>query len=321
MIRSENATLEKNEMATPAKTQQPKTTMAPQANGTPKSDHHEAGKAIIGDILKREFSFTPFMSQEKLTLTPGHVMRFLCKPTRKGAICTPEQALRFCMLCKARGLNPWEGDAFIVGYDAKDGPEFNLITAYQAILKRAETHPGFDGMENGVVVRRGDELIDVEGEIIQKGDVIVGGWARVHRKDLKIPTYRRVNLASYMGNEYSRWGKDPGGMIVKVASTKGLRETFPNTLGGMYMDGEFDRESTTREPVKMPQPVQQPTAAQDDGLIAKILEQQEAEKTAAKDEPHAEAHEPQADPHYDPSTDEPPLADPRQWASDSNPAR
>jgi hypothetical protein len=107
-------------------------------------------------------------------------------------------------------------------------------------------------------------------------------------------------------------------MILKVASAKALRETFPNTLGGMYIDGEFDKESTAREPVKMPQPIQQPTATQDDGLIAKILEQQEAEKTATKDEPQAE---PEADPNYDPSTDEPTLADPRQWAGDNNPAR
>ena len=305
-------------MATPAKPQQqPKPTPTPPTSSTPKSDHHEAGKAIIGDILKREFSFTPFMSQEKLTLTPGHVMRFLCKPTRKGAICSPEQALRFCMLCKARGLNPWEGDAFIVGYDAKDGPEFNLITAFQAIIKRAEVHPGYDGMESGIVVRRSDALIDIEGEITIKGDTLAGGWARVHRKDLKVPTYRRVNLASYMGNEYSRWGKDPGGMIIKVAMAKALRETFPNTLGGMYMDGEFDRESTAREPVKMPQPIQQP-AAGDDGLIAKILEQQEAEKTAVKDEPQAET---QDLPIEDNGIDEPPLANPKDWASDSNPAR
>lgn len=310
-------------MAPPAKQTAPaaKTTTA-QANGTPKSDHHEAGKAIIGDILKREFSFTPFMSQEKLTLTPGHVMRFLCKPTRKGSICTPEQALRFCMLCKARGLNPWEGDAFIVGYDAKDGAEFNLITAFQAVIKRAEVHPGYDGMESGIVVRRGDALIDIEGEITIKGDTLAGGWARVHRKDLKIPTYRRVNLASYMGNEYSRWGKDAGGMIIKVAMAKALRETFPNTLGGLYLDGEFDKESTAREPVKMPQPIQQPTASQDDGMIAKILEQQEADRAAQQvaakaDEPE---HKPEIDPNYDPSTDEPPLANPSEWASD-NPAR
>lgn len=32
-------------------------------------------------------------------------------------------------------------------------------------------------------------------------------------------------------------------------------------------------------------------------------------------------HKPEIDPNYDPSTDEPPLADPRQWASDNNPAR
>merc|ERR1711991_914366 len=58
----------------------------------------------------------------------------------------------FLMLCRARKLNPFEGDAYLVGYDSKDGAKFSLITSHQALLKRAELCQQFDGMESGLIL-------------------------------------------------------------------------------------------------------------------------------------------------------------------------
>jgi phage recombination protein Bet len=223
------------------------------------------GRTVLDDIIDRTIEFTPFMAKDPIKLSARMVMRYLCKPTRSGKLCTEDDAVRFVMLCQARGLNPWEGDAFIVGYDSeKHGPEFNLITAHQAFLKRAEVHPHYDGMQSGVLVRRKwHEEVDgrrversvieeVEGDFFDEG-VLVGGWAKVYRKDLKYPMYRRLKLETF-NKDRSRWKADPAGMIVKCAEADALRSSFPNSLGGMYLEGEMPEDERHRGPAESAEP-------------------------------------------------------------------
>ncbi len=199
------------------------------------------------DVLDATVEFKPFLSEETIKLSVGLILKYHCRPTKKGHVCSQEQAMRFLMLCKARLLNPWEGDAYLVGYDTDGGPEFNLITAHQAYLKRAEAHAAFDGMESGVLVVRGQELIELQGDFHNGDDVLVGAWAKVHRKDRGIPTYRRLKLATF-NKGFSRWKTDPAGMIVKCAEADALRSSFPNSLAGMYFDGEMDDRPARQTP-------------------------------------------------------------------------
>lgn len=192
------------------------------------------------EVMERPIVYRPFMGNADITLTPNMVLKFLARPTRSGQMPKLADVVRFGKLCEARGLNPWEGDAYLVGFDSQDGPEFNLITAHQAFIKRAEVHPEFDGMASGVTVRLKDGTIaDVEGDFVDDGQTLVGGWARVHFKQRKIPTYRRLNLKTFSTGR-SRWSKDPAGMIVKCAEADALRSSFPTKLGGLYLREEFD---------------------------------------------------------------------------------
>jgi phage recombination protein Bet len=196
-------------------------------------------------ILDKAIEYVPFLSEQSIMLTPRMVIRFMCKPTKSGKRATMEQALHFCMLCKARGLNPWEGDAYIVGYDTKDGPEFSLITAHQAFLKRAEVHPEYDGMQSGVIVQRGDDVREEEGDFFLDGDMLLGGWARVLFKTRSTPVYKRLKLSTF-NKGFGRWNVDPAGMIVKCAEADGLRSAFPNSLGGMYLEDEMPERGDTK---------------------------------------------------------------------------
>jgi phage recombination protein Bet len=144
------------------------------------------------------------------------------------------------MLCKAQSLNPWVNDAFLVGYDSKDGPSFSLIVSHQALLKRAECSPEYDGLESGVIVKVGDQIIERPGKVTYEGERLIGGWGRVHRKDRKVTTYDSVNFKTYNTGR-SRWAADPEGMIVKVAEAAALRKTFPSTLAAMYCAEEMER--------------------------------------------------------------------------------
>ena len=217
--------------------------------------------APVAAGVERAVEFVPFGSQEKIKLSVKIVQNLIAVPTKSGESCSERDALRFLMLCQTQHLNPFAGDAFLVGYDGRQGPQFSLITAHQAFLKRAESCPDFQGMESGIILLGEDGLVsEREGDFHLEDEKVVGGWARVHRKDRK-DTYRRIRMSRF-NNGFAQWAVDAAGMIVKCAEADALRSTFPSLLGGLYMQGEIDPsgaraggENVSAKPIFEPLPV------------------------------------------------------------------
>src|SRR5690606_38656782 len=131
-------------------------------------------------------------------------------------------------------------DLYLIGYDTKDGPKFELITSIQALRKRAEIHPQYDGSERGVIVmNKAGEIIERAGTMTGAGETLVGGWAKAYRKDKRTPSYETVKLSTYK-KPFGRWVTDPEGMIIKCAEAAALRRAFPSDVGGLYVAEEFD---------------------------------------------------------------------------------
>lgn len=198
---------------------------------------HKEAPSELEKLLSRSVKYTPFAERDEIELTFGQVKQFISARTKSGATATDADIVKFMMLCKARGLNPWVGDAYLVGYDGKDGPQFSLITSIQALLKRAEAHPAMDGMQSGVIVEREGGLTEREGDFVARGERLVGGWAKCYRKDRTIATYDSLDVAVY-DKGMSQWSKDKAGMIVKCAEASVLRKAFPSQLAGMYVAQE-----------------------------------------------------------------------------------
>jgi phage recombination protein Bet len=186
----------------------------------------------------RELVYVPLGENKEVKLSINQVRKFLTTPTRNGAQPTDEQVVQFMMLCEARQLNPWVGDAYLVGFDTRDGAQFSLITAVQALLKRAETHPHYDGMEHGVIVRSNGDVSFREGSFVCEGEILLGGWATAYRKDRSRPEKAMINIETYHTHR-SRWEADPAGMIEKVAIAAALRRAFPTQTGGLYLHEEY----------------------------------------------------------------------------------
>lgn len=255
-------------------------------------------------------SFTPLGEREPINLTVEKVAKFLCVPTKSGQRASVEQMIKFMMLCKAQGLNPWVNDAYLVGYDSKDGPSFSLIVAHQAMLKRSEASEDFAGIESGVVVKSGDTITERPGKIIFEGERLVGGWCRVHRSNLKIPVYDTVQLSVY-DKRRSRWIDDPSGMIVKVAEAAALRKAFPSNLAGLYCQEEFGHGDTLNE-LHVGEPNEPPDhpAIQQQKPASRATQVQRA-NPAVTQKPAEPEQEPKYDSQYDPepveSTEDTPL--------------
>ncbi len=200
-------------------------------------------KAIVA-TNERLVEFTPLGCTDKIKLSVKIVQNLVAVPTRSGKTCSERDALKFIMLCSARKLNPFEGDAFLIGYDGANGPEFSLITAHQALLKRAEVHPEFDGMESGVIVASGEFTKDLEGDFHTEEQTLVGAWARVFFKTRKYPSTDRIALRNFIktnskGEPTKFWRENPSGQLVKCAEASALRKAFPTMCGGMYLREEI----------------------------------------------------------------------------------
>lgn len=159
---------------------------------------------------------------------------------------TEKQVGQALSLIKGRNLNPLANEVYIVAYKKKTGgTEFSLIVSKEAFLKRAAQCKDYEGFEAGVVAVDSDGVMhERKGAILLPGDTLIGGWARVYRKNFKIPVEIQVSLEEY-NKKQSTWNSMPATMIRKTALVNALREAFPEDLGNMYTEDDggetFDR--------------------------------------------------------------------------------
>lgn len=165
-----------------------------------------------------------------ITLTPDIVRSIICK----GAKVDDQEVIKFMHLCHANKLNPFTGEVYLLPF----GGSAQLTVSKEAYFKRAEAHPQYDGIESGVIVLRNNEVEELEGTFYLPTDQLVGAWARVHRKDHKVPLLARVSMAEYDGKR-NLWASKPATMICKVAKVHALREAFPTLVQGIYTEEEL----------------------------------------------------------------------------------
>lgn len=185
---------------------------------------------------KAELTVVYEANGEKITLTPSIVQNFLVGDS--GTI-TLQEFKFFTELCKARKLNPFLKEAYCIKFGSQPA---QIVVGKDAILKRAIIHPDYDGMESGVIVQviETGEIIERKGTFyIKSEEKLVGGWAKVYRKNWKYPTYCSVEFYEVAqtkkdGQLNSNWAGKGGTMVEKVAKVRALRETFIEDLSGMY---------------------------------------------------------------------------------------
>lgn len=225
------------------------------------SNEKNESKTAAATTKEKLMEFTPFGAAvgDKIKLSIDIVQNVIAVPTKTGKTCSSRDAMRFMMLCQAQRLNPFAGDAYLVGYDAKVPgtdkyePKFSLITAHVAFMKRAESHADYEGMESGIILvvdkGRGEEIVEREGDFSLKEENVVGGWARVHRKG-KHPTYKRLSIEQRIPTyDTPFWkGVKAHEQIVKCAEADALRSAFPTLLAGLRTEGEVVNIEATVTP-------------------------------------------------------------------------
>ena len=180
---------------------------------------------------------------QKIKLTPSIVQQYIVGTNAK---ITLQEFKLFTELCKVRKLNPFLREAYLIKY--KEGTPAQLVVGKDAILKRAVLNPNYDGMESGIIIKKDDGKVEErQGTFKLEDEQLVGGWARVYRKDWSHPTYSSVSFNEVaqktgQGQLNSNWANKGATMVEKVAKVRALRETFVEDLSGMYEAEEVEQE-------------------------------------------------------------------------------
>lgn len=174
----------------------------------------------------------------EVELSPEVVQNYL---VRGGAQLTPQEMKLGLELCKFQKLNPFTGEVYFI----KFGNDFQLVVGYEAYKRRAEENPEYLNRKSGIVVLRGNEVVQKEGTCLYPTETLIGGWCRVYRIRIgeKIEIYKEVSLTEYQkmknGQPSANWATKPCTMIEKVAVSQALRAAFPKDYEGLYVPEEF----------------------------------------------------------------------------------
>jgi phage recombination protein Bet len=213
----------------------PTETLTTPANGTMEQADNKSSEAL-NQTHDKPLPPTPrrppqhnVKKMDNSDLTKENVRQYLCPSA------TDQELFMFLQLCEHRKLNPFIKEAYLVKYNNSPA---TLIVGKDAFTKKAEEHPEFNGFEAGVIIEKEDVIEYRPGQLVRKGEDLIGGWAQVHRKDRQYPYRSEVSMQEYNTGQ-SSWKKLPATMIRKVALVQALREAFPSDLGGCYDSAEM----------------------------------------------------------------------------------
>ncbi len=152
---------------------------------------------------------------------------------------TDQEVVLFMKTCQAQKLNPFaQGEVYLIKFGNDPA---QMVVGKDAYTRRAEENPLYLGYKSGIVVLRGNEVIQKEGTCLYPGEELLGGWCRVNRlreaSKEKEEVFKEVSLKEYDKGQ-ANWKTKPCMMIEKVAVSQALRAAFPKDYEGLYVAEE-----------------------------------------------------------------------------------
>lgn len=151
---------------------------------------------------------------------------------------TDQEIVFFMNTCKMQKLNPLvSGEVYCIKFGSEPA---QMVVGKGAYLRRAFEHPDYLCKEDGIVVLRGNDIIQKEGCCLYPGETLLGGWCRVHfiRNGKERTAFKEVQFSEYDKGQ-ANWKSKPATMINKVAISQCVREAFPKDYEGLYSEEEM----------------------------------------------------------------------------------
>jgi phage recombination protein Bet len=164
----------------------------------------------------------------------------------------------FLNVCKARRLNPFVKDVYLIKYSQNDPAA--IVTSVDYFRKRARAQADCQGWKSGVIVKTADGAVKDTAGLLQDGETLLGGWFEGKPAGWLEPLRLEVNLRAYIkktkdGAATRFWSPDnQPAQIAKVAESQGLRKLWPDEFQGLYAEEEItprDRDAALDIPPAM----------------------------------------------------------------------
>lgn len=177
---------------------------------------------------------------EQIIVTFNDVRNLICRQA------TDQEIAVFLKTCQSLQLNPFASEVYLIKY--KETDKAAIVIAIGSYLKAAEANKDYNGHEAGIILKdSGGKLEFREGAFLldDEREKLVGGWAKVYRKNRDRATYMAVNKAECV--RYTREGEPTrfwteekqASMLRKTALKRGLVEAFPSLFAGTISPGEI----------------------------------------------------------------------------------
>jgi phage recombination protein Bet len=170
---------------------------------------------------------------------------------------TEQECVMFIALCKYQKLNPFLREAYLIKFGSSPA---TMVVGKEVFTKRASRIGDCAGWEAGIIVQDTNcKILKKHGVCVLPQEILLGGWARIHRHNWKVAFEHEVSLSEYArkksdGTLQSNWRDMPATMIRKVALVQALRDTFPEDFQGLYDSTEMPTEDIQLQesPINIP---------------------------------------------------------------------
>jgi len=177
---------------------------------------------------------------QEVKLTLDVVKKYLVHG--KPELVTTQELVYFMHICRARGLNPFTKDCYLIKYDESPAA---IVTSIDFFRRRAKAQPDCQGWHIGLIAKRPDGGTRKTHGFLPESDQLLGAWFEAQPKGWAQPFYKEINLKGYVktkrdGQVTKFWAEEnQAEMIMKVAESQGLRRLWPDEFHGIYEESEI----------------------------------------------------------------------------------
>jgi phage recombination protein Bet len=222
--------------------------------------------ASNAEIVPKERSLSTQLADRNITNPQWHT---LSKSLYPGA--RPENVLMVIDYCTARGLDPLKKPCHIVPMEVKVGNNYEWrdvvmpgIYELRTTAMRTGLYMGHSKPEYGPPIEFGGVTAP------EYCDITVYRWNKEAQCKTEFPVrvyFREVCGTKRNGEANARWSKAPVQMMTKCGEGAGLREAFPDELGGQMSAEEMEgqRQMIDVTPPKTQTSLEELTAQREPG--------------------------------------------------------
>lgn len=177
----------------------------------------------MNQIAERPMTYT-MANGDEMRLTFNMVRNYLV--TGRKELVTEQELMFFMHECKARKLNPFLRQCWLIKYSEKEAAQ--IVESIHHKRAKAMAHPTCEGWERGIIIQTKDGEIKRTKGLIGKDETLIGAYFSATPKGWKVPYELEINLDGYIkktrdGAVTAFWSKEKQpSQLMKVVESQGL---------------------------------------------------------------------------------------------------